>query len=152
MIRPVEVAIEVPQPREVVYDFLDVMANHESFTDHALRDWTCSGPERGVGSKAAVTSVAGGRPDRIDIEVVSAKAPEMIAERNVGAGGRRVGNGTYRLVELPDGGTRIRFEYVWSAAPLSERLMAPVARAMLRRVNARAMERLAEQLAARERV
>ena len=149
MIRPVEVTVDVPQPREAVYDFLDVMANHESFTDHALRDWTCTGPARGVGSKAAVTSVAGGRPDRIEIEVVSASAPETIVERNIGAGGRRVGNGTYRLEGLPGGGTRIRFEYSWSEAPLSERLMAPLARAVLRRVNARAMERLAEQLAAR---
>ena len=147
MIRPVEVSVDVPQPRETVYDFLDVMANHESFTDHALRDWTCTGPARGVGSKATVTSVAGGRSDRIEIEVVSASAPETIVERNVGAGGRRVANGTYRLEELPTGGTRIRFEYAWSEAPLSERLMAPVARAVLRRTNARAMERLAEQLA-----
>ena len=37
----------------------------------------------------------------------------------------------------------------WQQAPLSERLAAPLVRAVLRRGNERAMERLAEQLAAR---
>ncbi len=147
MIRPVRVSVDVPQPRAVVYDFLDVMANHESFTDHALVDWSCSGPGRGIGSKASVTSVVGGRKDRIEIEVVSAHAPAEIVERNVGARGRRVGTGTYSLDELPDGGTRIIFEYSWQTAPLSERLAAPLARALLRRVNECAMQRLAERLA-----
>jgi hypothetical protein len=48
--KPVTVSIEVPQAREDVYDFLDVLANHESFTDHMLRDWRCAGPARGVGA------------------------------------------------------------------------------------------------------
>ena len=148
--RPVDVAIEVPFPREDVYDFLDVMANHEPFTNHVLRDWEYSGPERGVGSKASVKVKAGGRTDAVEIEVVSAQRPAKIVEQNVGAGGRRVANGTYTLQDLPGGGTRIEFKYAWQRAPLSERLASPLVRAMLRRANERAMGRLAEQLAARQ--
>jgi carbon monoxide dehydrogenase subunit G len=147
--KPVRVTIDVPTPRQEVYDFLDVMANHEPFTDHMLRDWRYSGPDRGVGSKARVTVKAGGRTDQIEIEVVSADPPAKIVERNVGAGGRRIGYGTYTLAELPDGGTRVQFEYSWEQAPLSERLTAPMIRAILRRGNERAMKRLAERLAQR---
>ncbi len=132
----------------MVFDFLDVMANHESFTDHALTDWTCSGPARGIGSKATVTASAGGREDRVEIEVVAAEPPATIVEENVGAGGRRIANGSYHLEERPGGGTHIVFEYAWKTAPLSERLAAPLVRAALRRINARAMERLAERRAA----
>jgi hypothetical protein len=146
MIKPVQVAIDVPQPRAAVYDFLDVMANHESFTDHALTDWTYSGPERGVGSRARMTSKAAGRSDAIEMEVISAEPPTTIVEQNVGAKGRRVARGTYRLEDLPDGGTRIAFEFAWHRAPLGERLAAPLARASLRRVNEKAMRRLAERL------
>jgi len=137
----------VPEPREEVYDFLDVMANHEPFTDHVLLDWEYSGPDRGVGSKARVKVKAGGRTDTVDIEVVSARRPATIVERNTGAGGRRVATGTYTLEETPGAGTRIVFEYAWQQAPLSERLAAPLLRRMLRGVNERAMRRLAEQLA-----
>jgi carbon monoxide dehydrogenase subunit G len=146
--QPVQVHIEVPYPREDVYDFLDVMANHEPFTDHVMHDWTYSGPDRGVGSKARVHVSMAGQSDTIDIEVVDAERPAKIVERNIGAGGKRVANGTYILDDLPDGGTRVRFEYSWQSAPLSERLFSPVVRGALRRANQRAMERLAERLAA----
>jgi hypothetical protein len=148
--KPVQVTINVPYPVADVYDFLDAMANHEPFTNHVLRDWEYSGPDRGVGSKARVKTRLGGRTDTIDIEVVSARRPTEIVEQNIGAGGRRIANGTYRLAALADGSTRIAFEYSWQRAPLSERLASPLVRTVLRRENARAMQRLAEQLAARE--
>ena len=81
--RPVDTSIEVPYPPEEVFDFLDVMAHHEPFTNHMLRDWEYSGPDRGVGSKARVKVSAGGRTDTVDIEVVSAERPKTIVERNV---------------------------------------------------------------------
>jgi carbon monoxide dehydrogenase subunit G len=146
---PVRVTIDVPQPREDVFDFLDVMANHEPFTNHILKDWEYSGPPSGVGSKARVKVKAAGRTDVIDIEVVSATRPETIVERNVGAKGRRVANGTYMLEDLPGGGTRIAFEYTWQRAPLSERMTYAMIRSVLRRSNERAMQRIAEQLAQR---
>jgi carbon monoxide dehydrogenase subunit G len=144
---PVHVSIDVPTPREDVFDFLDVMANHEPFTDHILRDWEYSGPDRGVGSKARVHVKAAGRTDTVDIEVVDAERPSTIVERNIGAGGRRVANGTYTLHDLPDGGTRIQFEYAWRQVPLSERVMSPLVRSILRKSNQKAMERLAQRLA-----
>jgi carbon monoxide dehydrogenase subunit G len=150
--KPVHTAIEVPYPPEEVYDFLDVMANHEPFTNHMLRDWEYSGPARGIGSKARVKVSAGGRTETVDIEVVAADRPRKIVERNVGAGGRRIANGTYILEALPSGGTKIVFEYAWQQAPLGEWLASPLVRAVLRRGNQRAMHRLAEQLSARRQV
>jgi Polyketide cyclase / dehydrase and lipid transport len=150
--KPVTVTIDVPHPREHVFDFLDVMSNHEPFTNHMLRDWEYSGPDRGIGSKARVTVKAGGRSETVDIEVVAAERPRTIVEQNVSAGGKRIGTGTYTLDELADGRTRIAFEYAWRRPLLSDRVAAPLVRAILTRGNQRAMARLAEQLASREEV
>ena len=148
--RAVTVAIDVPNPREEVFDFLDLMANHEPFTDHVMTNWEYSGPARGVGSKATVRVMAAGRTDLIDIEVVDAEPPSRIVEQNVGAKGRRHATGTYTLQALPAGGTRIEFEYRWRRAPLAERIAAPLVRSIVLRNNRRAMQRLAEQLQARQ--
>jgi hypothetical protein len=101
--KPVRVSIDVPQAREDVYDFLDVLANHELFTDHMLRDWRCEGPARGIGAKAKITAVAGGRTEALDMEVIDAERPTRTVERNTGTSGR-VATGTYALDELPGGG------------------------------------------------
>jgi hypothetical protein len=146
MPKPVTVSVEVPQDRAEVYDFLDVMANHEPFTDHLLRDWTLSGPDRGVGAKAQVHVRAFGVADVVDIEVIDAEAPRRIVERNVAAKAGRTAQGTYTLDAMPGGGTRITFEYRWIVTPLADRLTAPLARAFIRRANLTAMQRLAEQL------
>jgi carbon monoxide dehydrogenase subunit G len=148
--KPVRVTIDVPQPREQVFDFLDVMSNHEPFTNHMLHDWKYSGPDRGIGSHARVTVRAAGRSETVEIEVIAAERPKSIVEQNVGAGGRRVATGTYILDALPGGGTRIAFEYDWQRAPFSERATAPLVRSILRKGNERAMVRLAEQLAQHE--
>ena len=146
--KPVSVSVDVPQSRPVVFDHLDVMANHEPFTDHMLVDWSYSGPPRGVGSKAQVHSKVGAFKDRVEIEVVDAQAPTRIVEHNVSAKGRRRASGTYELADLPGGGTRVTFTYAWREAPLPDRLMAPLVRKVLERGNARAMQRLKEQLPA----
>ena len=147
MPKPVTVSVDVPQNRERVYDFLDVLANHEGFTDHLMREWEVSGPPRGVGSRARVHVRAMGVSDVVDIEVTDAEAPHRIVERNVAAKAGRTGQGTYTLAPLPGGGTHIEFEYRWLVAPLADRLTAPLARAVIRRANATAMRRLAERLA-----
>jgi uncharacterized protein YndB with AHSA1/START domain len=149
MPRPVTVHVDVPLPREEVFEYLDVMANHESFNDHLMRDWELSGPPRGVGSKARVHAEALGVKDEIDIEVVDAEAPARIVERNVAAKAGRVGEGTYTLEPLPAGGTGITFTYRWVVAPVVDRLTAPLVRAYLRRNLVIAMRRLREQLASR---
>jgi uncharacterized protein YndB with AHSA1/START domain len=150
MPKPVTVSVTVPQDREQVFDFLDLMANHESFNDHLMRDWVRSGPERGVGSKARVHTRALGMSDVVDIEVIDAEAPTRIVERNTAAKAGRTGQGTYTLDRLPDGGTRITFEYRWVVAPMIDRLTAPVARAYIRRNNTTAMRRLAALLSERD--
>jgi hypothetical protein len=144
--RPIQVSIDVLQTREDVYEFLDVLANHEQFTDHMMRNWRLQGPERGVGTKARVDAVLGGHSEPIDIEVIEADPPIRNVERNVGAGGRRVATGTYTLDQFPGGGTHIRFEYAWQKIPLGERLAAPIIRRVTRTALQTAMQRLAEQL------
>jgi hypothetical protein len=51
-VKPVTVSIEVPNSTQQVYEFLDVLGNHESFMNHFMVDWQLSGPKRGVGAKA----------------------------------------------------------------------------------------------------
>ena len=116
-----------------------------------LVDWSYAGPPSGVGSKAHVHSVFAGRKEAVDIEVVEADPPTRITERNVSAKGKRVATGTYELADLPDGGTRVTFTYAWERVPAVDRVLAPVIRSVLRRGNARAMARLAEQLPALSR-
>ena len=147
MPKPVVVSIDVPQAPAEVFEFLDVMANHEPFTNHLLRDWELSGPARGVGAKARVHVRALGASDVVDIEVLDAQAPTRIVERNVAARAGRTAQGTYTLTPTPSGGTRITFEYRWIVTPVLDRLIAPFARAFIRRANETAMRRLAEQLA-----
>src|SRR3954462_13393750 len=101
--QPVVVNTSSARPREEVYAFLDVMANHEPFTNHMLVDWSYSGPARGVGSKAHVHSKVGAFKDRVEIGVVAAEAPARIVEHNVSAKGRRQASGTYELADLPEG-------------------------------------------------
>ncbi len=94
---PVTVSVDVPQRRADVYAFLDVMANHESFTDHMLTDWHCSGPATGLGAKADVKVKAGGRSEHVRFEVVEVEEDRMIRERNWASKGKRVATGTYAL-------------------------------------------------------
>jgi hypothetical protein len=150
MPKPVTVSIDVPRAVEDVYDFLDVMANHEPFTDHLLRDWELSGPERGVGSRARVHVRAFGVSDVVDIEVVDAEAPTRIVERNIAQKAGRTAQGTYTLSPTASGGTHIEFEYRWLVTPLMDKLTAPFARSFIRRTNETAMRRLAGVLAARD--
>ena len=145
--KPVSVSIEVPQSRDRVYDFLDVLGNHERFTDHFLVDWEVSGPQRGVGARAHMRVKSPGINDALDMEVVAAVSPRMTAEESIGANGRRRTRGTYRLESTPNGGTSIDFELAWLEAPLIERLTAPLTRAVLRRANAKSLRRLAVRLA-----
>jgi uncharacterized protein YndB with AHSA1/START domain len=145
--KPVTVSITVPQPRQEVYEYLDVLENHERFTDHFLVDWQLSGPPRGVGARARIRVKTRGAEDWLDMEVIAAEPPRMTMEESTGANGRRRTRGTYVLDELPGGGTRISFELAWLSAPLPERLAAPLARAALRRANQTSLERLAETLA-----
>jgi carbon monoxide dehydrogenase subunit G len=144
--KPVAVSTTVAKPVAEVYEFLDVLANHERFNDHMLVDWKFSGPERGVGAKARARANTIGSQDWTDFEVIEAEPPNRIVEQGIGAGGKRHTRGTYRLEELPDGGTRISFELEWLEASKAERLCPPLIRAFVRRTSGKAMRRLAKQL------
>lgn len=146
--RSITVFTDVPISREDVYSFLDVLANHEQFTDHMMRNWRLTGPARGVGAKARLDAVLAGRSEPIDIEVIEADTPIRNVERNVGSNGRHVATGTYTLDQLAGGGTRIHFEYAWQQTPFRERLAAPIIRRVMRRGLQTAMDRLAQQLQA----
>ena len=149
MPNPVTVSIDVPHSIDAVFDFLDVMANHEPFNDHLMRGWELSGPDRGIGSKARVHTKALGVTDVVDIEVIDAERPVRIVERNTAAKAGRVGQGTYTLRPTAGGGTHIEFEYRWLIAPVLDRLTAPFVRSYLRRNNATSMRRLAALLSER---
>ncbi len=149
--KPVTATITVPQTRTEVYDFLDVLANHERFNDHFLIDWELSGPAAGVGAKARVRVKSPGPDDWLDMTVISGERPRTTTEESIGAKGRRRTRGTYTLEELPEGGTRINFELAWLEAPLSERLMAPITRSVVSRANAKALRRLVDVLVDREK-
>ena len=144
--KPVTVSVVVPRPAGEVYDFLDLLANHETFLDHFLVDWKFSGPARGVGAKAEARASAPMSQDWTDFEVIESEAPKRIVEEAVGLKGKRRTRGTYTLENLLDGGTKVSFEFAWLEAARAERLGPPLTRAFMRRVNGKAMRRLAKQL------
>jgi ribosome-associated toxin RatA of RatAB toxin-antitoxin module len=145
-VKPVNVSTVVARPREEVFEFLEVLANHEGFMDHLFTDWSFSGPARGVGAKARARVNAPSSREFAEFEVVEAQAPERIVEEAVSSNGKRRTRGTYRFESLSEGGTKISFELAWLATPRSERLAPPIARTFIRRANAKAMRRLAKQL------
>lgn len=144
--KPVTVEAEVAKPPAEVFEFLDALANHERFLDHYLKDWKFSGPQRGVGAKARARVDAPGSQDHFEFEVTEAEAPRRIVEQGVSSGGKRRTEGTYRLEQRPGGGTRIEFELAFEQLPRSERIAPFLTRAFARRVNAKALRRLAKQL------
>lgn len=144
--KPVTVTTSIERPREEVFEFLDVFANHAGITDHFLVDWEFSGPSRGVGAKGRARISAPGSQDWTEFEVVDAKRPERIVEEGAGAKGKRRTRGSYYLSDRPGGGTDVAFELEWFAAPRSERLIAPLTRAFARRSNGKALRRLKRQL------
>jgi len=146
--KPVTVSTAVARPVEEVFEFLDVLANHEAFLDHFLVEWKFSGLARGVGARAEARASAPMSQDWTEFEVIEAEAPSRIVEQGIGAGGKRHTRGTYRLDQLPgNGGTRISFELEWLQASPAERLCPPLTRAFIRRPNKKAMRRLGKLLA-----
>ena len=145
--KPVTVAVTVPKPPAEVFEFLDALANHERFLDHYLVAWEFSGPKRGVGARARARVDAPASQDHFEFEVTESEAPRRIVERGVSSGGKRRTQGAYRLKPL-DGGTRIEFELAFQELPRSERIAPFLTRAFAKRINAKAMRRLATLLGA----
>lgn len=148
--KPITVSVRVNRPREEVFAFLDVLANHASFTDHMLVGWSFEGPPAGVGAKGRMRAKGAGQ-NWMAVEVLAAQPPVSTVEETVGAGGRRRTRGTYTLDELPDGGTDIHFKLEYLEVPRAERLAAPLIRVYMKQANAKAMRRLREALEHAER-
>jgi uncharacterized protein YndB with AHSA1/START domain len=140
----ITVSTTIRRPREEVFDYLDDLAAHEPFTDHFLVDWSLTSERSvGVGAGARMRAKGAGRHPWIEITVVESVRPERTVEH--GRGGkdmRRRTSGTYRLRDVPGGGTEVAFTNEFEPVGLAERLQAPLARAYLRRQNARALARL----------
>jgi hypothetical protein len=143
--KPVTVSATTRRSVGEVYDFLDVLANHEGFLDHLFVKWKLSGPRRGVGAKAEARQNAPGSQDWTDFEIVES-APGRIVERAEGNKGKRITRGTYTLEELSEGGTRVSFELAWERVSKAEGLVPPLTREFVRRANRKAVRRLAKQL------
>lgn len=147
--KPITVSVEVPNSPQQVYEFLEVLGNHESFMDHFMVDWQLSGPESGVGAKANVLVKATAEKDWTDVEIVEADSGRRLVEQTIGgSSAKRRTRGTYLLEGLPGDGTRITFELELLEMPPGERLMGPLNRAYVRRVNRKAMRRLKKRLTA----
>ena len=146
--KPVEVSTFIHRPIAEVYAHLDVLANHEAFTDHFLVDWQLRGPASGVGASVTMSVRAPGRTEEVELTVIDAEPPVRTVEETVGAGGRRRTRGTYTLAEVDPDHTEVRFAIDPLEIPRSERPLWPLSRAWLRRQNARSLERLREQLEA----
>jgi Polyketide cyclase / dehydrase and lipid transport len=140
----VTVCTVIRRPREAVFDHLDDLAMHEAFTDHFLVDWSLTRDDsRGVGAGARMRAKGGGRDPWITIIVVDSVRPERTVEEGRGGkDGRRRTRGIYELAEEPDGATKVCFTNEFEPVGFRERLQAPLARAYLRRQNARALGRL----------
>ncbi len=143
--KPVTVSTTIDRPREDVYDFLAPLPNHERFTDHVLTNWRI----HDGGRRVVVDVKAPGQTQTAEIQALSEERPSTTVERTTALGGKRKTIGTYRLTDAPGGGTHVEFELRWEQTPLRDRLTAPLGRAWLKKVNARAMERLREVMEAR---
>ncbi len=143
--KPVTVSTDVATPPVQVFEHLDTLANHEAFLDHYLEKWKFSGPASGVGAKAEALAKAPGSQDWFEFEVVERESPRLLVEEAVSSGGKRRTRGAYRLSE-EGGGTRIEFELEFLELPRSERLAPFLTRAFAKRINAKALRRLAKQL------
>jgi Polyketide cyclase / dehydrase and lipid transport len=140
----VTVSTLIHQPRDVVFDHLDDLARHEAFTDHFLVDWSLTRQDAvGVGAGARMRAKGAGRHPWISLTVVESVRPCRTVEvGRTGKDGRRRTRGIYELIEQPDGSTKVFFTNQFDPGSLVERLQTPLARAYLRRQNARALARL----------
>ena len=144
----VSVTTTVQRPIGDVHALLDDLSAHPRWTDHFLVDFEAIGDPHGVGAKARFRAKGAGPNARGEIEVVES-TPTRIVER--GRGGKdlaRRTTGTYDLAPAGPGRTTVTFtNEVWPTSR-ADALGTPLAKAYLRRNNAKALERLKEVLEA----
>jgi uncharacterized protein YcaQ len=135
--KPITVSTTIDRPREDVYAVLEDLMNHEAFTDHFLTDFQRT--ETGIRAKGK------GGGGWMEFTPVESSLDRIVEEGRSGRGGRRRTKGIYDL-EPKKGSTVVSFTNEIEPAGLGDRLAAPLIRAYLRKQNARALERLKEQL------
>jgi uncharacterized protein YndB with AHSA1/START domain len=144
--KPVTVTTNIARSPEDVYALLADLANHERFTDHFLVDWQMTREDtRGAGAGVRLKTTVG--PHRDSEITVIESTPQRIVEE--GRGGKAMQSrtrGTYTLAPAAGGSTDVTFTLEMEPGSFAERLGAPVARAYMRKQNARAMERLKDLL------
>jgi uncharacterized protein YndB with AHSA1/START domain len=143
---PVTVSVEVARPRQEVFDYVNLIANHEDWLRRIYRDWRFEGPRWGVGAIAKARFDAPASGEQVSFTVVESEPPEKIVEELESAHEKRRTRGTYRFVELGADRTKIEFEVEWLKTPRSERIAPFVARAFMTRTNGKSMKRLAALL------
>jgi hypothetical protein len=143
--KPFSVSVTTTTTRPIgeVHALLDDLSAHERWTDHFLVDWELVGDPRGVGAKARLRAKGTGQKAKSEIEVIEA-APTRIVEQGtiVGAPDQVRTRGIYDLAPTDAGGTAITFTNEVFPSSRLEALSAPLAKAYLKRNNAKAMDRL----------
>jgi hypothetical protein len=144
----VSVSTTVPAPLAEVHTLLDDLSAHRRWTDHFLVDWELIGDPRGVGAKARFRAKGAGPNATGEIEVISSTPTRIVEEGRGGKDLARRTRGTYELTPADDGGTVVTFtNEVWPTSRV-DALGAPLAKAYLRRNNAKALGRLRQLLGA----
>ncbi|MBA3865077.1 MAG: SRPBCC family protein [Solirubrobacterales bacterium] len=146
--KPITVSTTVAKPREEVFEYLDLLANHEQYLGHMYLHWTFTGPAHGVGAKARARVSAPGSREFAEFVVLESERPQRIVEETISSNGKRRTRGTYRLDPLPHGGTQVTLELAWVEVPRSERIFPPLSRRFLARALGKGMRRLRKQLEA----
>lgn len=143
---PVSASIVVSAPREVVFDYLQDIANHAEFTDHYLRDWHLTRLDsvgRGAGARFRVAA-PGNRFSWADVTFAEVQRPHRIVEvGRTGKNNRIRTVGVYELDPAAGGATRVTFTFQSDPVTPSDRLMEALGgRRWLVGKTRRAMHRL----------
>lgn len=144
----VSVSVTVDRAPAEVHELLDDLAAHPQWTDHFLVDWELIGDPHGVGAKARFRAKGAGPNANGEIEVVESTSERIVERGSGGKDGSRRTSGTYELAPAAGGGTHVTFTNEVFPSSRMEALGNPLAKAYLKRNNARAMERLRELLEA----
>jgi uncharacterized protein YndB with AHSA1/START domain len=140
------VSTSISQPREVVFDYLEDIANHAEFSDHYLIDWHLLREDpHGVGAGARFKVKAPlNRFSWADLTIAEAQRPHRIVARGRGGKFNRIRIlAVYSVVSGPSDSTRVDFTLETEPAFLSDRLMEGLGgRSWLRRKTTRALKRL----------
>jgi uncharacterized protein YndB with AHSA1/START domain len=145
-LNPVSASIVISAPREVVFDYLQDIANHAEFTDHYLRDWHLTRLDsvgRGAGARFRVAA-PGNRFSWADVTFAEVERPHRIVEvGRTGKNNRIRTVGSYQLDPAAGDSTRVTFTFQSDPVTPSDRLMDALGgRRWLARKNRRALHRL----------